>query len=504
MTSKLKQYMKQIKSFFLSLVGLVAISVSSCDLTEHPTNFVTPDDYYKTELQCKAAINGCYYYLNSIYSSGFMTPVEAVTDLMYVFTNNDDARLKVSPSNPAMGESIWDWCYKSVMRANSVIPGIENSPIEEEKKPALLAEAKIVRAYYWYLLTSFFGDVPFYTIPVADVETQNEIARLKRTPATEIRTYLIKELVECVPDLEQKRFSDDPERRMGAPVGWMLIAKLCMWENHWEEALNALENVEKIYGDFNQYPLEDIRFRCKNTPESIFEVQRTYTAGGLSVTSNTAAICTPKHDGDGIYDGVEIPELGKNPTTWTSMRPTAYYYSTLMPRKGADKRAELNLAYSYNGKPFKSAATTPWLGPKFWCPDMQSTADHNNNRIFRYADAILMMAECYMEQKDYDNSVKYLNMTRLRAGIGEYTMKTPELLRDEIQKERGRELLGEWQRKFDLVRWGIWYEVVRDNTGRPETKTNLKPCHEFYPIPDKQVVYSGGNLDNEEYKKYGL
>ena len=489
--------MKLIKSFVLPLIGVAAIAVSSCDLTEHPTNFVTPEEYYKTELQCKAAINGCYQYLNSIYSSGYMTPVEAVTDLMYVYTNNDDARLKVSPSNPSMGEDMWYWCYKSIMRANSVIPGIENSPIEEEKKPVLLAEAKVVRAYYWYLLTSFFGDVPFYTIPVSDVETQNKIAKMKRMPASETRAYLIKELQECVPDMVQRRFYEDPDRRMGAPVGWMLIAKLCMWEKRWDEAQKALENIEKMYGDLAQYPLEDIRFRCKNTPESIFEVQRTYTPGGLNVTSSTALICTPKHDGDGIYDGVEIPEIGKNATTWTSMRPTAYYYSTLMPKKGADKRAELNLAYSYNGKPFKSAATIPWLGPKFWCPNLQNGSDHNNNRIFRYADALLMMAECYMEMSDFENAIKYLNYTRVRAGIGEYVFKTPELLRDEIYKERGRELLGEWQRKFDLVRWGIWYDAVRENTGRGETKDNIRPCHEFYPIPDKQVVYSGGNLDNE-------
>ena len=135
---------------------------------------------------------------------------------------------------------------------------------------------------------------------------------------------------------------------------------------------------------------------------------------------------------------------------------------------------------------------------------MQQTADHNNNRVFRYADALLMMSECYMEKRDYENSLLYLNMTRNRAGIGDYVLKTPELLQDEIRKERGRELMGEWQRKFDLVRWGIWYESVLENTGRAEVKTNIKPCHEYYPIPDKQVVYSGGNLDNKEYEKYGL
>ena len=32
----------------------------------------------------------------------------------------------------------------------------------------------------------------------------------------------------------------------------------------------------------------------------------------------------------------------------------------------------------------------------------------------------------------------------------------------------------------------------------------IKPCHEYYPIPDEQIVYSGGALDNDEYNKWGL
>ena len=68
---------------------------------------------------------------------------------------------------------------------------------------------------------------------------------------------------------------------------------------------------------------------------------------------------------------------------------------------------------------------------------------------------------------------------------------------DEIQKERGRELIDEFQRKFDLVRWGIWYTQTYENTGSSSLKENIRPCHEYYPIPDTQVVYSGYALDNK-------
>ena len=94
--------------------------------------------------------------------------------------------------------------------------------------------------------------------------------------------------------------------------------------------------------------------------------------------------------------------------------------------------------------------------------------------------------------------------TKERAGLAPYTFKNIESLMEEIQKERGRELLGEFQRKFDLVRWGIWYQMTYDYTNYSTLKENMLPCHEYYPIPDKEVVYSGGALDNKAYNEYGM
>lgn len=494
-----------VNSCLIALAG--ALAAVSCNLEETPTSFVSPGDYFQTAAQCQAAVNGTYISLKSIYSSEFMTCTEDVTDLMFVNTNNDNARLKISPSNPGFGETLWAQCYQSIMRTNAAIEGISNSPVTEEQKAPLVAEVKVVRAFYYWLLTSFFGDVPFYTQPVSDVDVMREIAKLGRMSADETRNYLIKELQECLPDLPQQRFSEDSEHRMGAACGWMLVAKMAQWNKQWDTAIDAINHIETIYGTFSEerYPLEDVKFRCKNTPESIFEVQRTYTPGGLNITHNTAAISTPVHSGTTyLYDGVEIREIGNTSTTWTSMRPTTYFCNSLQTRRGNDRRAAINMAWEYNGQMFKSVSQYPWMGPKFWCPDFQQTSDHNNNRIFRYADALLMQAENYAEKDQYDTSVEYLNLIRRRAGTGEYTYKTKALLLNEIQKEKGRELIGEWQRKFDLVRWGIWYEMVRDNCPRKETVDNLRPCHQFYPIPDKQVNYSGGALDNKEYEKYGL
>ena len=176
---------------------------------------------------------------------------------------------------------------------------------------------------------------------------------------------------------------------------------------------------------------------------------------------------------------------------------------------GKDSRAKYNMAWGYEDKTFNSTNTRPWCGPKFWCPNMQASADGNNYKVFRYADALLMMAECYFYKENYEKAVEYLDMTRTRANLSKYTFRTPARLEEEIRNERARELFGEFQRKYDLVRWGIWYEAVTDNSDYAYLQLNtansrIKPCHRYYPIPDTEVTYSKNNLDNNEYKAYGL
>lgn len=147
----------------------------------------------------------------------------------------------------------------------------------------------------------------------------------------------------------------------------------------------------------------------------------------------------------------------------------------------------------------------PWPGPKFWCPDIEQNYDSNNYRIFRYADAILMMAECYCNLENAEETMRYLNMVRQRAGVDPVTNFTGfEDLTLAVRCERARELGGEFQRKFDLVRWGIWYDQTYAYTNNATLKGKMRPCHRYYPIPDAQCALSGYVLTNDEYLADGL
>lgn len=496
------------KILMIATLAFLALAGVSCSLEEDTSSVSTPDNFFRKYSECQSVVNSCYIPIKSIYNYTYMLATECATDVIWCASGTYDAQLDISPVKPRFGATVWQQCYLGVQRSNFAVAGIERSEaLTEEQRNELLCEVKALRAFYYWTLTCFFGDVPFYLDDVSDNEALQRIAVLPRMDADQTRAKLIEDLKDIAPKVTQSRTSDNPGARVGASMAWMLIAKFATWNHEWQEAIDACKELEKIYGSLAEYDLEtNVMFRNKNTPESIFEVQHSYVEGGLSYCSNVASICTPTRKTGSVYDGVEIEELGDEATTWQSARPTVYYCQGLVPKMSTDKRNRLNTAWDYNGQVFSSLVnnTRPWMGPKFWCPNMKQTNDSNNYKVFRYADAVLLMAESYCELEDSESAVRYLNMVRNRAGVGDYTFRTFARLQDEIRKERARELFGEFQRKYDLVRWGIWWESINDYNDYTTLLNNAKPCHRYYPIPDTQVVYSKNKLDNDEYAMYGM
>lgn len=504
-------------SKYIFMLALASI-LTSCSLKEDRVSVTDPENYFRNYAECQSVVNGCYMPINTMCNATFFVVTEGVSDLMYLGGSNmQDAYLDFSPATPRYGATAWDQGYLGVSRCNYAVWGIENAPegaITEEQKTQLLCEVKALRGFYYLYLTNMFGDVPFYFRPVLTMEDQDDICKLGRMPASQTRDSLIIDLLDIAPLAPQTRTSDNKGARAGAALAYMIIAKCAMWNAaedpaYWDTALEALAAIESIYKDFSQYDYEyNVLFRNKNTPESIFEVQHKFVQGGIEYYSNLAPRCMPRNveiiDEKPYFDGVLIEELGINANVNTVIYPNEYFVQ-LQSRGSNDKRAHINMAWGYGGQNFRSVTEfKPYLGPKFWCPNINYNSDGNNYKLYRYADAILMKAECLHAKQDYANALVYLNKTRTRAGLTPFTDETPENVLAEIKIERGKELFGEFQRKFDLVRWGDFYEHVKETTSYKVIKTNIKPCHEYYPIPDSEVAKSKYILDNKEYEKYGI
>ncbi|WP_346237701.1 RagB/SusD family nutrient uptake outer membrane protein [Niabella insulamsoli] len=500
--------MKPTKIYVLIALAVVVFAVSGCEkfLEEKPQSFLSADNFYQTEAQALSAVNACYLRLYNIYRGDLMMATEYTSDLSYLTNGGVDQSFGMSPSNPGVSDGIWTAAYNGIMICNATLAGIQKSTgIDAEKKPPLIAEAVTLRALYYYILTSMFGDVPYYTSDAsASFDALTEVARMGRVNATLIRDSLIADLQKWVPSLPQKKSSEIADNRSGAPLAYMLIGKLALWNKKWNVCVDAMQHLKAIYGALSQYPLTDTWFRYKNRPESIFEVQY---AGTLKISNVATQMTPPRATGVAVYDGVTITELGSTTTTFTAATPTDYLMSLYTD---ADPRKNTTLAYTYNGTWFNRPASNnftgkPWPGPKFWCLNMNLQQDNNNQKVFRYADALLMLAEAANELDDAATAMSAINEVKARVNPAFALTAYPgkEGFREEMKKERARELYGEYGRKWDLVRWGEFFTRVSATSAAEldMIKTNLRPYHEYYPIPQSEVERSGGILTNEAYNQ---
>ena len=569
--------MKKIFAYIAAAVLLV-----SCSLEEDHKAFTTRANSYSNKQQCQACVDACYLPITQVYITTYSWAVEVPTDLWWINTSTPDPKCEISPSKPGVGTTVWQYCYQGVMRCNECIECIADSPIDEEDKLHLMAEARVLRALYYYHLTNFFNGVPFYTCMVTDQDVQEKIRRLPRTDANLIRSFLYEDLRDnALPYLEKARTSELAGNRAGYALGLMLMAKFAMWCRNWDNAEYALTELETVYGEFSEerYPLDDTRWCRKNTAESIFEIQHEWSETGIQFqgrmsrtyyptsiakrwdnTDVTEGLAGAWLDGvfDGYLDDVYLPQWGREIPSVSSMRAT-WHMGCFRPKSGTAQEESTSAEYCpgdrifdplpltygefnkyYNrwnavidtdalergetadgrkidrrirytlglgsmdpssdnyGATFKDVRTQgrPSAGEKFWVPNMKSNFDSNNYKLFRYADAVLMMAETKCMKEDYEGALEYMNKVRARAAVDPFTgYSDEESVMKLIRDERARELAGECHRKYDLVRWGIWYSETLKYapSGTKEyIQANIQPCHEYYPIPDTECALTAG------------
>jgi hypothetical protein len=117
-----------------------------------------------------------------------------------------------------------------------------------------------------------------------------------------------------------------------------------------------------------------------------------------------------------------------------------------------------------------------------------------NYRLWRYADVLLLLAECENEVGSAANAIGYLNQIRNRPGVSMPNYGTPamnaagfpvttkEEIRKAVQHERQVELCGEEIRNIDILRWRANGKL----TG-PDPISYFQPNkYEFLPIPQSE------------------
>ncbi|HCK23631.1 MAG TPA: RagB/SusD family nutrient uptake outer membrane protein, partial [Bacteroides graminisolvens] len=361
--------------------------------------------------------------------------------------------------------NFWQYRYKGILRCNIAIERIpEASILDESKKNRLIAEAKFLRAYFYFELVKNFGGVPI----IDGFLMPEEVSGIKRSTAEEVYALIEKDLTEAAAILPQRSelaSSDMGRATRGAALG--MLGKAYLYQDKFGEAKTTFQTVidEKEYelmADFGDTWSID----AENNKESLFEVQNAYDetydlGGSLSiVTGNRSG-----GDQDGWAWGLPSANLENafikagdtERLKWTIIKNGATEIA------GEDHFAELvtaqgdqngNGTYCVDPAKHKSAR----INRKFYLPYAKRPENYNqpkvplNHRIMRYADVLLMYAEACNETNDDVNARTALNQVRKRVNLANVEASGNEL-RKAIRAERRLELACENHRIYDLRRW---------------------------------------------------
>ena len=498
------------------------------------------DIYFQDEREAENFVTGCYstIFYNDWWQIGkFWNMTDMCTDDCWMGNTAQDQSdyysivhcLGSGQSNEAVA-NFWQYRYKGILRCNVAIARIpEANMANEELKNRFIAEARFLRAFYYFDLVRNFGGVPL----IKELLMPDQIEGVKRADASRIYEFVESELEMIVDILPQKsEYKPTEMGRATRGAALSLLGKVYLYQEKWEEASFVLE---KVISE-NQYDLLEnfgdvwsVDFN--NSKESIFEVQymynETYNVGGFFSILNGSrsgpgdgwAWCLPTSNLEKAFIDAGDTERLK----WTIIKHGDTEIAGVSPASFKE-----NVGQSVNISPtiHKSGRVSRKVFIPFdKRPDPYAMGKLTlNHRIIRFADVLLMYAEAENMLGHDDNARSALNRVRNRVSLKDVESSGAEL-REAIRLERRLELALEQNRLFDIRRWKdnngkpvicnlmgpngtfVQYnaqgldEIERQNSGEPSDKgvhfLEERDC--LFPIPLYEITMSNGSIEQNPY-----
>ncbi len=435
-------------------------------------------------------------------------------------------------------EALWTEAYIGIYRANLVLKHVPDIDFSSRAEPAgydlkkrYLAEAKFIRAYFYFYLTRVFGGVPIVLEPLNPSQYYTP-----RATFGEVFRQIQKDLEEAIPHLPLKsEYAQKDMGRVTRGAAQAYLAKALLFEssyalNHasdvrfkgteinWQKAFDASQTVIAS-GQYNlSTPYHKIFLtESENGPESVFEVQ--FLESGDQTwhnenTGNTLYTMTrsrdPRYPSGGQGWGYHLPsqnlidafetgaDHGSNAENWIDPRLDATVVFDGEPAFwNPNLRLYIGVApeRSYTGYLSQKFLVRPDEVPNNWSDTPY------NLRLMRYADVLLLHAEAAYRLGNETAARTSINLVRKRARNGNNSIlpdvtSSGEELFKAIQHERRVELALEGHRFYDLVRWGIAPAVINQYYSNSPVLQLNNPfqagIHELFPIPLKEINNTNG------------
>ncbi|WP_075558493.1 RagB/SusD family nutrient uptake outer membrane protein [Parabacteroides timonensis] len=475
--------MKRLSIYLLAGVALFSTSCSDF-LDTAPHDALSPSTTWQTEEDAESFVVGCY---NGLWDAGSLLYLDCGSDIGYNNFSWEGWRPwgdgSLSSGNP--GASFYD--FTIIRRCNTVLENIDNVEFKSEAtKNDLIAQAKAIRAYKYFLLNWWYGGVP-----IIDSYLTAEEAQVPRNTEEEVRAQIAQDLEDALAGI-----SETPAARGRIAKGGVLAIKMreALYYGEWQKAKEAAQAII----DLKQYELDAdyenlFRLTGVDSKEVIIADQRIPNTFGLGTIGQMY------NNKDGGWSSivptqnlVDMYEMTDGKTKEeSSLYDAAHPFANRDPRMdmtilypGQDWKGEVlntldelesdgktkNINYpTYTDNASKTSLTwAKYLDPFEQYPNIWSTG--TCVIVFRYAEVLLTYAEAANELDGPSDQVySYLDQIRSRAGmpaVDRAKYSTKESLRELIRRERCIELAGEGVRRADILRW-------KDTNGKMLAETLL-------------------------------
>lgn len=530
-------------SKYIMMAGLTAMAagMTSCNdwLGEDSPGSTKLDDFFVNGTACVQVINGCYHplmweYNTTYYSEWFIGDIASddalkggqnIADMAAAY---DIENFKTNANNEICLQ-YYRAKYQGIIRCNLALREVEkyepDETLSQERKDCLLGEAYFLRGLYYFQLVRVFGGVPL----VHDVLDSSEKWQQPRASVEAVYASIISDFENAEHLLfERGDYAPEDLGRATKAAAQGMLCKVNLYKGDYDKAFEWGKKFVDDQYRTGKYSLvadyvSNFTTYGENGPESVFEIQYAaeptsdYGEGnGFTRGTFTTILTRPR-----------LSSLGGN-SGWGFNHPTQNLYAEFEPD---DPRRDMTIGIpdegdlqsvdvTYLGSPYYNKKTS-FIENGVFIPLDHATRSPLNYRLMRVSDVLLLYAEAALESGKSTSEAKWaLEEVRKRARLLAEDPSTAlrafpayrgysdnnASLRDAIRHERRVELAMEGHRWFDLVRWGIAYEVMDKDAGsygrneseeaRAEMANFIKGKHELLPIPAEERAMNPMDQNN--------
>ena len=376
----------------------------------------------------------------------------------------DIYRNSINALNDATAIGIWSSTFNYLYKDNAILEGFQHSTgMSNGVRQQLTGEALFMRAYWYFYLTNFFGDVPLVTS--TNYQTNQS---LPRTVQAKVYQQIVRDLQQALLTLSSN-YLDATDTVVSKdhirPNSWAalaLLARVYLYTQDWAGADSAASAV---------------------IGSTVYSLSPLTGSGSVFMKNSSEAIWqNPPSSGtnytwDGYFTILTAPPSAALSNCWTIS-------SELMNAfEPGDQRAAAWIGTYTNG-------ANTWYFPYKYRNGAGAASPTEYTMILRLSEQYLIRAEARIQEGNTSGALSDLNTIRNRAGLGNYAGATDKAsLLSAVLHERQVELFGEGHRWFDLRRTGSVDGVLGapGNVCQAKGGTGWNSYQQLYPLPISDI-----------------